>query len=281
MASTLKRFSTLVLLVIGILAVFLGYPQLAETWPRVSLFDIFDTVTILGSIAVVAGGFRLLRKSDWYLSVLLGVGMGIGASFATLYSPFPYLGLVRTLHGMALIHGLFTCLACLGGLVVMRSGGPVLFRGANREYHRFARSLGFGLLIGLPLAVINVFALQLTQGHGISWQSPLSAILDALQPAILEEMLYRFAFLGLMWMLLRRQLPEQAAWISGLLALLVHNYAHLSDLIISAPLTALGMGAVMALLWGFPETILALRRDLESAAAFHWMQDAVRFLVGF
>jgi hypothetical protein len=40
-------------------------------------------------------------------------------------------------------------------------------------------------------------------------------------------------------------------------------------------------GAAMALLWGLPPTILALRRDLESAVAFHWIQDAARFLAGF
>jgi hypothetical protein len=41
------------------------------------------------------------------------------------------------------------------------------------------------------------------------------------------------------------------------------------------------MGLVMVLLWGVPPTILALRRDLESAIAFHWIQDAARFLAGF
>jgi hypothetical protein len=76
-------------------------------------------------------------------------------------------------------------------------------------------------------------------------------------------------------------LPDQAAWLSGLLALLVHNFAHFDDLFLQSPLAALGMGLVMALLWGLPPTLLALRRDLESAAAFHWIQDAARFLAGF
>ncbi len=37
---------------------------------------------------------------------------------------------------------------------------------------------------------------------------------------------------------------------------------------------ALGMGAVLALL-------LARRRSLEAADAFHWLQDVARFLTGF
>jgi hypothetical protein len=28
-------------------------------------------------------------------------------------------------------------------------------------------------------------------------------------------------------------------------------------------------------------TVLALRRDLDSAVAFHWVQDIARFLAGF
>lgn len=82
-------------------------------------------------------------------------------------------------------------------------------------------------------------------------------------------------------MALRKTLPEKAAWLAGLLAVLVHNYAHFDDLFLQSPLTALGLGAVLALFWGLPPLILARRRELESAIAFHWLQDVARFLTGF
>jgi hypothetical protein len=41
------------------------------------------------------------------------------------------------------------------------------------------------------------------------------------------------------------------------------------------------MGQVLGLLWGVPPFILARRRGLESAIAFHWLQDAARFVAGF
>ena len=66
-----------------------------------------------------------------------------------------------------------------------------------------------------------------------------------------------------------------------ILATLVHNYAHFDELFLQSPLVALGMGLVMALIWGFPAMILAHRRGLESAIAFHWIQDVTRFLTGF
>ena len=176
----------------------------------------------------------------------------------------------------------FTTLAALGGLVIMRQGGPVPLHAASGNWQKTLRGVLIGLAVGLPLAVLNVFALQFTQGHSsITWQSPLSAVLDALQPAIVEEMFYRFALWGLLWVVLNKALPEKAVWLAGLLSMLVHNYAHFDDLFLQSPVTALGMGAVLALFWGVPPLILARRRGLESAIAFHWLQDAVRFLVGF
>jgi len=41
------------------------------------------------------------------------------------------------------------------------------------------------------------------------------------------------------------------------------------------------MGLAMALIWGLPPTFLAQHRGMESAIAFHWIQDFARFLTGF
>jgi hypothetical protein len=202
-------------------------------------------------------------------------------NYATLFDPYDFWGIVQSNLGQALVRGASVGVAMLGGLVIMHRGGPVQVSLAQADYRKTWISLIIGLAIGAPLAILNVFALQLTQGQPIAWQSPLAAESDAFQPAIVEEVVYRFAFLGLIWMLIRRSMPGSAGWLAGLLALFAHNFMHFDDLWLQAPLTALGMGLVMALIWGLPPTILALRRDLESAIAFHWIQDAARFLAGF
>jgi Type II CAAX prenyl endopeptidase Rce1-like len=163
----------------------------------------------------------------------------------------------------------------------MRLGGPVQFLAATGEWRKLGRNLLLALAIGIPLAVVNVFALQLSQGQPFDWQSPLSAVRDALQPAIMEEVVYRFALLGLLWLALRKLLPNQAAWLSALLAMLMHTYMHFDELFVEAPMAALGMGLVLILLWGLPLSYLALRRGLESAITFHWIQDVARFVSGF
>ena len=281
MKKSFIQYKLLILLTAAIIVIFLTQTLLAARFNTPRLFDLFSILTIAGSLVVCLKGFRHLRRGDWVCAILLGAVVGAGMCFATLFTPFPFLGIAHSNQEQALVRGLFTALATLGGLVIMRQGGPVPFHAANRSWQKMLRGVWIGLAVGLPLAVVNVFALQFTQGHSITWQNPLSAVLDALQPGIVEEVIYRFALWGLLWILLQKAVPEKAVWLAGLLSMLIHNYAHFDDLFLQSPLTALGMGAVLALFWGVPPLILARRRGLESAIAFHWIQDAARFVAGF
>ncbi len=276
-----NRYATLVLLVAAILALFVMRALLAEKIAAPRTFEVFDTLTVTGALFLLLKGYRRLRRSDWMAALVLGVAVGAGMLFATLFSPYPFFGIVRSNAGQAIVRGSFTLIAALGGLVIMRQGGPILFHAANGDWRNVSGGILVGLAVGLPLAALNVFALQVTQGGAVRWQNPLAAALDALQPGVVEEVIYRFALWGLLWLLLRNSLPQQAVWLAGLLSMLAHNYSHFDDLFRQAPLVALGMGVVLALLWGLPLLILARRRGLESAIAFHWLQDVARFLAGF
>ena len=274
------RWALLALLVGGLTVLFVARTLVARNGTSPRLFEIFDTLTVLASVPLLAVGRRSLTRADWLAGLGLGLVVGATMPFATLFNPYPFFGIVDDPRLHAVIQGSYTALAGLGGLVVMRWGGPVQVRLRAIEWRRALRSLAFGAVVGVPLAVLNVFANSLTQGRGVVWQSPLAAALDALQPGIAEEVIYRFAFLGLLWLVLRRAWPRQAPWLAGGLAILVHSYSHYSDLFVAQPLTALAMGAALGLIWGLPMTVLALRRDLESAIGFHWIQDALRFLAG-
>jgi hypothetical protein len=276
-----NRYSTIFLLIVAIMMVFVTRIWLAShnTIPRT--FEIFDILTVAGALFVLLNGYRRLRRQDVILALVLGTVICVGMMFATLFSPYPFFGVVQSNIGQAWVRGMFTFLAALGGLAIMRQDGPVQFHAANGNWRDMSRGILVGLAIGLPLAVVNVFALQFTQGRSINWKSPLAAMLDALQPGIVEEVTYRFALWGLLWLALRNPLPKHAIWLAGLLAMLVHNYSHFDDLFIQSPLAALGMGAVLALIWGLPPLFLARWRGLESAIAFHWIQDVARFLAGF
>lgn len=279
--SVKNRTLPLILLVMGILAIFLGRALLSAHMNIPYTFHIFDVLTIAGSLFIISKNYSSLRRGDWHIALFLGLVVGLGMLFATLFTPYPFFGLVGSNLGQALLRGTFTTIAVLGGLVIMRQGGPVQFHAAAGDWRNAGRGILLGLVVGLPLAVLNVFALQFTQGQVVQWQKPLAAILDALQPGIVEEIIYRFALWGLLWQVLRNSQPVYAGWLAGLLAMLAHNYSHFDDLFLQSPLAALGMGAALALVWGVPPLLLARRRGLESAVAFHWIQDAARFMTGF
>jgi hypothetical protein len=243
--------------------------------------DLFTAITLAGSLVVWLAGHRGLQRSDWAVAIVTGAVVGVTMAFATLFSPYPFFGIVRDNMGQAVVRGLSATLAMLGGLVIVRQGGPVQVWATTGEWRKLGRNLLLALAIGTPLAVVNVFVLQMSQGQPIDWQNPLAALRDALQPAIMEEVVYRFAFLSLLWLVLRKSLPKQAPWLSALLAMLVHNYMHYDELFVQAPLVALGMGLAVLVLWGLPLIYLVLRRGLEPAIAFHWIQDVARFVSGF
>jgi hypothetical protein len=274
------RFKTLILLIGFILVIFIGRTLLAAQFDVPRLFELFDSFTILASLFVILKGFHHLCNKDWIIALAFGIFIGVSMLFTTLYSPYPFFGIVKTHSGQAIIRGLFTTIATLCGLIIMRQSGPVTFLHSEGKKNPWKNIL-IGLAVGIPFAILNVFAFTLTEGQKIVWQNPLAAFVDALQPGIVEEIIYRFALWGLLWLILRKSLPTKASTFAGLLVVFVHTYAHYDALFIQAPLMGIGMGLVLGIVWGLPLYFLARHRGLESAIAFHWIQDALRFLTGF
>lgn len=282
MDKNLRRWLTLFLVMIVIVLVFVTRTLLAQNGSPPRLFDLFDTFIVLASLVVLAIGWRKLSRIDWLVGFGAGLLVGVLLPFSTLYNPYPFFEVITDLRGRAVVNGIMTMVTAMGGLVIMHWGGPVRVTITTMGWRQAGRSLLFGAAVGLPFAVLNGFANAWTQNRPITWQNPLAAVVDAIHPAVIEEVIYRLAFLGLLWLVFRRDWSSrQAIMLAGLLALLTHTYSHYSDLFLTQPLTALGMGAVMGLIWGVPPTLLALRRDLESAVSFHWIQDAIRFWLGF
>lgn len=277
----MTKYRNLILVSAAVVAIFIFRTVLAAKSDVPRLFELFDSLTIVGALVAVIRFRRDLRLSDWLSAAAVGLIIGFGMLQASLFSPYPFLSVIKSQGGHALLRGSFTAIALLGSLAVMHQGGPIRFHTASGNWKAAFRGLAVGAAVGLPIAVLNVFAIQFSEGKTINWQSPLTAFLDALQPAVAEEALYRFALWGLLWLILRGLPEKQAVLYSGLIAMLVHNFSHFDELLVKAPLTALGIGSVMAVIWGLPPVILAKQRGLESAICFHWLQDAARFLAGY
>jgi hypothetical protein len=257
--------------VAGIFVVRTGLAEAPE------LFRTFNALTVMAALLAIAAGWRRLRPRDWSIALAAGALLG-GLVPASHYNPFWDTGQpVST----GLLHGAALALVFLGGLTIMRQGGPVRVSLAEGAGRKALRSVGLGIGLGLPLAIVNVLGFMLMQDRPMVLTNPLAAALGALQPAIVEEAFYRLALLGFIWALLRPGWPRQAAPLAAAVSLLTHNYSHFGALFREQPLFALGYGAVVGLVFGLPMTVLALRRDLEAAAGCHWIVDCVRFAAGF
>jgi hypothetical protein len=265
----------------SVIAVFVIRTILAQTGSVPRLFELFDLFTAIAATVVLLLGHRSLKRVDWLIGLGAGLLISLTLPLATLFNPYPFLDRVHGALPEAIVRGMITTITALGGLVIMHWGGPVRVQLALNQWRRALLGFSFGAVVGIPLAVLNAYANAWTQRRPFVWQSVGAAALDALQPAIVEEVVTRLALLGILWLILRPFWPErQAIGIAAGFALLIHAYGHYSDLFVTQPFIALVMGALLALLWGLPITLLALRRDLESAIGFHWVQDLARFVVG-
>ncbi len=319
-APTSSKIRTLGVLALGIIAVFALRTWLARTGgdpPR--LFALWNGIVIVASAAYVLAG-RRVHVGDVVFSLGLGALMGALLPYAPSYYPLVEADpgrlelpahaaalAVCTLAGLAIMRvkstpGREDALSALSeadtvlpgkqgklffaglpapGRTISRVGGPVRLRAALGQWGRSAAGLIWGAVLGLPLAVLNVLALRATTGQAFDWRGgPWQAALGAWQPGVVEEVVYRLALLGLFWVALRQSWGARAVGLAATLSVVVHTYAHLDDLWRDNPLFALAYGAVVGVVWGAPMAWLAVRRDLETAVGFHWMQDFLRFWAG-
>lgn len=261
----------------AVLSVFIIRTILAFSYTVPRLFELFNLATLLISGGVLIRWYSVLTRNDLLIVLLSGSILGILVTFTSFY---PLLNLSDPFL-VSIGHGASLAVIFAAGLALMRKGGPVSFDLALKEYKKSMKGMTFGLVLGFPFAIINLFAFSMMQGQPIILQNPLFSAIAALQPGFVEEVLYRLTFLSLAWIAMKNYLPSKATPLAAFLAFLVHNYSHLGDLFVVQPLFALIYGAIMGLLFGLPPTLLALRKNLEAAIAFHWIVDFIRFFGGF
>lgn len=168
--------------------------------------------------------------------------------------------------------------------------GMVLF--ANLQERRVAalegtlrnalRSIGWGIVLSVPLAVVNNLYFYLTSGNRFEFTDVWQSGLRALNPAISEEIIFRFFVMGLTLSLLRGTAHKKlAVGVAVALGVVPHSLNHLPDLFLINPASALFLLVATSVAFGLPMALLQLKRNLDSAMGFHWFIDFARFLMGF
>ena len=115
-----------------------------------------------------------------------------------------------------------------------------------------------------------------------AFESPAFSAFIALQPGIAEEIIFRFFIMNVLMVVLSKYFSKNTAIIlSFIFAIVPHSLIHFSELWIVNPIGAISMLILTCSLFGFPMAYLQYKRDLETAIAFHWCIDFIRFWGGY
>ncbi len=148
-------------------------------------------------------------------------------------------------------------------------------------------SLGIGSLAAIPFAVINNMVISATRAFGAT-ETPTNilrifkAALNALPPGISEEIIWHFFLSAFILAVFNGKTPKNKSTTFLIYFLLVvpHCMIHLPDMFIQNKLMALYGLAFTAILFGTPMVWIVRNKNLQTASAFHWCVDFIRFCFG-
>ncbi len=264
-------------------------------WAFVGLMALgFAALYLLNYLLPLSGGSYTTRAWDWAeLSLAAGALVVLAYTWRSLDLRTALLG-----AALALVSGLSRAFGNTSPLDGATEGiavwltfcaGAALFRRLKaRAVTAFQpppasilRSLGIGVLFALPLAALNNLFFYFQNGAP-HFQSLFSSAFEALSPGIYEEAVYRYFVLAVCFFILKDAASRRWVTVAAVtLAVVPHSLLHLPDLFLDNPAMGLGMLAATSLLFGLPMALLQVRRNYESAAAFHWFIDFMRFLFGY
>jgi membrane protease YdiL (CAAX protease family) len=146
---------------------------------------------------------------------------------------------------------------------------------------RIGSSILFGVAAGIPFAIINNLYFYINS-HSVQFQRVFSSAFKALNAGIGEEIVFRFFILALCFTLLKSsETPRLVIIASVTMAVVPHSLNHFPDLFLDNALMGFAVFLANVLLFGLPMAWLQIRKNLETAMAFHWFIDFARFLFGF
>ncbi|MBP6468986.1 MAG: hypothetical protein KBE23_01255 [Chloroflexi bacterium] len=167
-----------------------------------------------------------------------------------------------------------------GSFLFQQTQGQMVlaFQGGSAKV---TRSLFWGVASAMPLAMVNNLFFYLNTGS-VAFKSGWYAAILALSPGISEEIVFRYFVIALCVTALGVTSKERPGyWAILILSVVPHSLNHLPDLFLTNPAMAIFMLVATCLLFGLPMAVLQIKRNLETAVAFHWFIDFARFFFGY
>lgn len=144
------------------------------------------------------------------------------------------------------------------------------------DFLKALQSFGWGCLLAVPPSMLNIAMMRAAEISEFDRQfDHWGKAFYAFQPGILEEVWARLFLLTLFYALLRptsRQKPGRALLAALVISVFIHGIAHFPQSI-----SNLQAAILISLMYGIPLALIYIKRDLESAVAYHFLIDFVRF----
>ena len=218
---------------------------------------------------ILASHWRAIRTRTMWIGGTLGLLSGLS-----------YLVDDSSLRG-AVTEGIAVWLTFLAGTVLLQNLKRHAIAAFRPPWTAMARSVGFGILLGIPLAALKNLFFYLQNGAPRLHNIFVSAA-EAMSPGIHEEAVVRYFILAICFSLLKESPRPRLVMIAAIaLAVVPHSLLHLPDLFLENPVMAVVMLVATSLLFGLPMALLQIKRSFEAAVAFHWFIDFVRFWFGY
>jgi hypothetical protein len=263
-------------IIVGLIALFYALLYALNLWLPLAYSDytrrIWDWSQ--AALAVAAGIVLVVKwKAIELRNSLIGLALGLLSGLSNFVHHPDMLE--------SLLEGVIVWLTFMGGTVLFKELQAPRVAALQPPWRKIGLSLLFGIVVAIPLAVINNLYFYINSGV-VQFQNFFESAFAALSPGISEESVYRFFLLAVCLSLLRSsQHRRLALTVSILLAVVPHSLNHLPDLFLTNATMGLFMLVVTSLLFGLPMAILQVYRNFESAVAFHWFIDFIRFLFGY
>ena len=251
-------------------------------WAMLGLVGILAGLAFVLAGIVMGNGWRMLRFSTLLAIVILiamrkqinrkAVFAGITVSVA--------LFLVELILQPNIVNGLVSALLiafqAVAGVLLLNHTGLSKIQFYDGHILKALQSFCWGCVLAFPPALLNIASMtsdylsEFDRRFDQWWKA-----FYAFQPGILEETWARLFLLTLVYALLRptcRQKPQRALTAALFISVLIHGLAHY-PLSLSDPIAAV----FIALMYGIPLGLIYIKRDYESAIAYHFFVDFVRF----
>ncbi|MBN2005474.1 MAG: hypothetical protein JXA21_19100 [Anaerolineae bacterium] len=269
---------------VGLMALLYTILYICNFWVPLNRGSYTNRIWEWSQFALTAAALIILiakRRAITPGRALLGLALAVPSAASRWFYDLEVLRHLDAMGMRFLLECASVWLCFMAGDALFRDLSATRVAAFQPPLREIGRSVLFGIVMGIPLAIVNNLYFYFN-APSVQFENVFYSAYKALSPGIAEEIVFRFLILAFCLTLLKSSAHLRLATAASVfLAVVPHSLNHLPDLFLENVAMGFFMLIVTSLLFGLPMAWLQLKRNLEAAMAFHGFIDFARFLFGF